>query len=220
MGENLARDYLRVCAIFPEPRIDSESRSMRQISTAQYGAIVSTVAFIVACGSLYVSKLSYDLSSAKDQRELAEKEPAVDIQLRPSGASSAGVIISIFNRADINITPLDITVAHSFEIGNLYLSSAEQSVDQLKSSLNLSSMGTIASKGVGTLKARVSGVTDGKEDSFTPGLGLQFVVRLRLADEKDSIKTFSVIRRILPPLATEPCLPSWTLGPRPVGCAH
>jgi len=136
--------------------------TVRQITTAQYAAIVSTIAFFVSCGSLYVSKLSYDLGAAKDQRELRDKMPAIDLQVRPAGVSSASITISIINRADINVAPLDITVEHSFEIGDLYLSSAQQSLDLLKSSLSLSPMGTIAPKGVGKLNANVSGVTDGK----------------------------------------------------------
>jgi hypothetical protein len=130
--------------------------TVRQFTTAQYAAIVSTVAFFVSCGSLYVSKRSYDLSAAKDEREIMDKMPAIDVQVRPAGGSSASVTISIINRADINIAPLDITVEHSFEIGDLYLSSAQQSIDLLKSALSLSPIGTIAPKGIGTLKARVA----------------------------------------------------------------
>jgi hypothetical protein len=189
-----------------------------RFTTAQYAAVLSTVALLVSFGSLYVSKLSYDLSSAKDQREVQEKLPAVDVQVHPDDASTAAVKISILNRSDINIAPLDVTVVHSFEIGDLYLSSAQQSVNLLKSSLSLSRMGTIAPKGVGTLEARVSGVTDGKTNSFVPGLELQFAVRIRFADDQDTIKTFSVIRRILPALAAEPCPPTWTLATRPPGC--
>lgn len=114
-------------------------------------------------GSLYLAKLSYDLSSTKDQRELRDKMPAIDVLVRPAGAASASLTISIINRGDINIAPQDITVEHSFEIGDLYLSAAQQSIDQLKSSLSLFPMGTIAPKGIGTLKANVSGVTDGKK---------------------------------------------------------
>jgi hypothetical protein len=193
---------------------------VRKLTIPEYGAIISTVGILFTCAGLYFSKGQYDLSSAKDQRELADKVPTVDVQLRPSGTSSAAVTISVLNRGDTNITPLDITVAHSFDIGDLYLSSTRQSIDRLKSSLNLSPMGTIAPKGVGTLKAGVSGVTDGKEDSFTPGLEFKFAVRIRFADEQDTIKTFSVTRRILPALAAEPCPPSWTLAPRPIGCIN
>jgi hypothetical protein len=203
----------------PSSRTSRKSTARkRQITIAQYGAVVSTVAIFASCGSMYVSKLSYDLSSAKDQRELGDKMPAIDVQLNPAGLSSATVKIAITNRADINIAPLDITVEHSFEAGELYLSSAQQSVDKLKSALSLSPMGTIVPKGVGRLRASVSGVTDGKDNSFTPGLELVFDVRIRFADEQDTIKTIPITRRILPPLAAEPCPPAWTLAPRPPGC--
>jgi hypothetical protein len=95
---------------------------------------------------LYISKRSLDLSAAKDERELRDKEPAIDVQVRPAGVSTASITISMLNRADVNITPLDIMVEHSFEIGDLYLSSAKQSANLLKSSLSLSPMGTIAPK--------------------------------------------------------------------------
>jgi hypothetical protein len=170
---------------------------MRQFTTAQYAAIVSTVAFFVSCGSLYVSKRSYDLSAAKDERELRDKMPAIDVQVRPDGVAAASATISIINRADINIAPQEIAVEHSFEIGDLYLSSPQQSVDKLKSTLSLSPMGTITPKGTSTLKARVSGVTDGKEDSFTPGLELQFSIRIQFADEEDTVKTIRIVRRIV-----------------------
>jgi hypothetical protein len=143
------------------------------------------------------SKRSYDLSAGKDQREIRDKMPAVDVQIRPTGASSASMVISIINRADINIAPLEIEVDHSFEAGDLYLSDAQQSVDKLLSSLSLRAMGTIVPKGVGTMKATLSGVTDGKWDSLTPGLELQFTLRIRFADEQDTIQTFSIVRRII-----------------------
>jgi hypothetical protein len=195
-----------------------ETVTIRKFTTAHYAAIVSTAAFFISAASFYVSKVTNDFNVAKYQRELEDKTPAVDVQVRPDGKSDASLTIMIINRGDINITPLDIAVEHSFEIGDLYLSSAQQSVDTMKSKLNLSFIGTIAPKGVGTLKARVSGLTDGKDNSFTPGLELRFAVRIRFADEQDTIKTFQLIRRILPPLAAEPCPPSWTLAPRPPGC--
>jgi hypothetical protein len=167
---------------------------------------------------LYLAKLSYNLNAAKDEREIRDTMPAIDVQVRPDGVSTASVTISIINRAAINIAPLDITAEHSFEFGDLYLSSAQQNLDLLKSSLSLSPMGTIAPKDIGNLKVRASGVKDGKDDRFTPGLELQFNVRIRFADEQDSIRTFPIIRRILSPLAAEPCPPSWTLAPRPPGC--
>jgi hypothetical protein len=115
--------------IRPALQVGAEGEEMTrpQFTTAQYATIISTVAFFVSCGSLYVSKLSYDLSAAKDQREIRDKMPAVDVQIRPTGASSASIVISIINRADINIAPQDLRVEHSFEAGDLYLSSVQQS---------------------------------------------------------------------------------------------
>ena len=171
--------------------------TLPKLSTAQYAAIVSTVAFFVSCGSLYVSKRSYDLSATKDEREIRDKMPTVNVQVRPVGASSASVVISIINRADINIAPLDISIEHSFEAGDLYLSSAQQSIDKLQSSLSLRAMGTIAPKGIGSMKATLSGVTDGKWDSLTPGLELQFTLRIRFADDQDTVQPFSIVRRVI-----------------------
>ena len=124
-----------------------------QFTTARYAAVISTFAFFISVGSLYVAKISYDLSAAKEQREIKEKMPAVDVQINPAGVASASVTISIINRADINIAPQDITILPSFEAGEFYFSSARQSFDKLKSSLSLIPMGTIAPKGVGTTKA-------------------------------------------------------------------
>jgi hypothetical protein len=187
-------------------------------TTARFAAIISIIALLVSFRSLHIAELSYDLSATKDQRELMDKLPAIDVQVRPDGATSAAMTISIANRGGINIKPLDITAEHSFEAGELYLSSAQQSIDRLKTSLSLASMGTIAPKGIGVLKARLSGATDGKDDRFVPGLELRFAVRVRFADEQDNIRNFTVVRRILPPLAAEPCPPGWTLAPRPPGC--
>jgi hypothetical protein len=88
---------------------------MRQLTIPEYGAIISTVAIVLTCGSLYFSARQYDLSAAKEHRELTDKMPAIDVQLNPAGDTSASVSIAITNRADINITPLDITVEHSIE---------------------------------------------------------------------------------------------------------
>ena len=184
----------------------------------QAATILSLIAIGVSAASFAVSKCSYDLSVARDQRELMDKLPALDVQVRPDGATSAAVTVSIANRGDINIMPLDITAEHSFEAGELYLSSTQQSAERLKTSLSLVSMGTIAPKGIANLKARLFGATDGKDDRFVPGLELRFDVRIRFAEEQDNIKNFTVVRRILPPLAAEPCPPSWTLTPRPPGC--
>jgi hypothetical protein len=114
----------------------------------QAATILSVIAIGISGASLIYSKRSYDLSAAKDERELMDKMPAVDVQVTPAGASSATVTIAITNRGDINIAPLDITVEHSPEIGDLYLSSAQQSVDRLKSSLSLLPIGTITPKAV------------------------------------------------------------------------
>ena len=92
---------------------------MRQFNTAHFAVIISAIALLVSGGSLYISKRSLDLSAAKDERELRDKEPAIDVQVRPAGVSTASITISVLNRADVNITPLDITVEHSFEIGDL-----------------------------------------------------------------------------------------------------
>jgi hypothetical protein len=162
--------------------------------------ILSVIAIAISCGSLYVSKRSYDLSVAKDQREIEDKMPAIDIQIRPLGASAASLVISIINRADINIAPLSLTVEHSFEAGELYLSGAQQNLDRLQSTLDLKAMGTIAPKGTGTLKATLAGATDGKWDSLTPGLELEFTIRTRFADQQDTVEQRTIVRRILPPL--------------------
>ncbi len=69
---------------------------------------------------LYEAGLIYDLSAAKEERELQNKEPAIDIQIRPLGASAASLVISIINRADFNIAPQSIEVENSLEAGTLY----------------------------------------------------------------------------------------------------
>jgi hypothetical protein len=184
----------------------------------QAATVISVIAIGISAASLMVSKRSLELSAAKDQRELLDKMPAIDVQVTPAGVSSAAVTIAISNRGDFNITPLDITVEHSFEVGDLYLSSAQQSIDRLKSSLSLLPIGTITPRNVGRLKVTVSEATDGKVDSFKPGLEFLFAVRIRFSDEQDSIKTFPIVRRIIPPVAAEPCPPERTLAPRPPGC--
>ena len=75
---------------------------------AHYAAVVSTIAIILSGGSLIYTKLNYDLSAAKEERELQNKEPKIDIQIRPLGASAASLVISIINRADFNIAPQSI----------------------------------------------------------------------------------------------------------------
>jgi hypothetical protein len=176
----------------------------RQLTLAHYAAVVSTIAILVSGGSLIYTKLSYDLNAAKEERELRDKEPAIDIQMRPLGASAASLVISIINRADINIAPLSLEVENSLEAGTLYLSSAQQSLDKLRTSLSLQTMGTIAPKGTGTVKATLAAATDGKSDRLTPGIELEFNVRIRFADQRDTIVAIPVVRRILPPLAERP----------------
>ena len=92
----------------------------RPLILAHYAAVVSTIAIILSGGSLIYTKLNYDLSAAKEERELQNKEPAIDIQIRPLGASAASLVISIINRADFNIAPQSIEVENSLEAGTLY----------------------------------------------------------------------------------------------------
>jgi hypothetical protein len=169
-----------------------------RFTLAGYAAVLSTVAITLSIGSLIYTKRSYDLSVAKDQREIQDKVLAVDI--RPRGASAASFAISIINRADLNITPLSLRVEHSVEVGELYLSSTQQSLDKLSSALDLKPMGTIAPKGNAKLEGILAGATDGKWDSLTPGLALQFTVHLRYADHQDTIEKIDIVKRILPPL--------------------
>lgn len=171
----------------------------RQLTLAHYAAVVSTVAIILSSGSLIYTKRSYDLSVAKDQRELKDKQPAIDVQIRPAGISNLSVTISITNRADIDISPLDIVAENSVEAGSLYFANDRQSIGKLSSSLSLTSMGPIVPKGRSTTEATLSGVTDGRFKQFRPGLELEFTVRVRFADQKDTIEQISIVRRILPP---------------------
>ena len=113
------------------------------------GTPLSTAALFVSFGSLYLAKLSYDLSAAKDQREIRDGMPAIDVQIRPAGVATASVTISIFNRAEINILPQDVTAEPFLQAGEFYFSSAQQGIDKLKSSLSLLPMGTVAPE-VGT----------------------------------------------------------------------
>jgi hypothetical protein len=59
-------------------------------------------------------------------------------------------------RAEINILPQDVTAEPSLQAGEFCFSSAQQGIDKLKSSLSLLPMGTVAPKGVGTMKANLS----------------------------------------------------------------
>ncbi|WP_375791087.1 hypothetical protein ACE102_03095 [Bradyrhizobium sp. vgs-9] len=167
-------------------------------STAHYTAIVSTLAFLASgVVGLYFTKLGHDLNVRKEERELHDKEPTVDIAVRPNhNASSADIAISILNRGDIMIVPQDIIVLPSFEWGEFYLSGPGQSLDLLRSTLSLRSMGTILPKAVGTVKGIVAGVTDGKDDSFKSGVELQFVVRLRLGDEQGTVRVYPLVRQV------------------------
>jgi hypothetical protein len=172
----------------------------RRLTLDHYAAVLSTVAIILSGGSFIYTKQAYDLSVAKDQRELKDKQPAIDVQVRPAGISNLSVIISIANRADVDISPLDIVSENSVEAGTLYFSNARQSIDKLSSSLSLTSMGQIVPKGRSTAKAMLSGVTDGKFEQFHPVLELEFTVHIRFADQQDTIAEIPVVRRILPPL--------------------
>lgn len=179
-----------------------------KFTTAHYAAIVSSLAFAISVGSLIYAKRSYELSFARDQRELLDKKPAIDIQMRPQGVSTLSVTISILNRADVNISPLDIVVHPSIEAGELYFSNDRQSIDKLNSSLSLVPMGTIAPKGNGTIKATLSALTDGKAEQFRPGLELQFSVRTRFADQHDTVEQSGIVRRILPATGSPPPRPT------------
>lgn len=177
----------------------SDPPAKSKFSTAHYAAVVSSIALIVSGGSLLFTKRAYDLAAAKDRRELLEKEPVIDVQVASNGkARSADFTIYIFNRGDINIVPQDITALHLLEHGDLYLSSARQSVDKLSTSLGLDSMGVIAPKGTATTKAVVSGVTDGKDDWPAEGVDVTFIVRVRVADDTETLKTTTITRRIKP----------------------
>jgi len=175
------------------------SVNWRKFTLNHYAAVLSTLAIILSGGSFIYTKQAYDLNVAKDQRELKDKQPAIDVQMRPAGISSLFVTISITNRADVDISPLDIVSENSVEAGTLYFSNDRQSIDKLSSSLSLTSMGQIAPKGRSTTKAKLSGVTDGTLEQFHPGLELEFTVHVRFADQKDTVAEIPIVRRILPP---------------------
>jgi hypothetical protein len=167
-------------------------------TTAHYTAIVSTLAFFASgVVGVYFTKLGHDLNIRKEEREQREKEPTVDIDVRPNrNASSADITISILNRGETMIAPQDIIVLPSLEWGEFYFSGPGQSLDLLKSTLSLRPMGTILPKAVGTVKGIVAGVTDGKDDSFKFGVELQFVVRIRLGDEQGTVQLYPLLRRV------------------------
>jgi hypothetical protein len=143
-----------------------------------------------------LSILSYNINARKELREIDEKQPVADIQVIPKGISSGLATISVNNPSDFNVVPQDITVLPSLEAGEFYFSSNRQRIDDLKSSLNLRPMGIIAPKGAGKLEATLAGVMDGKDDAFKSGVELQFVIRLRLGDARDTIKTIDITRNI------------------------
>ncbi|MET4515226.1 hypothetical protein ABIB81_004552 [Bradyrhizobium sp. I1.7.5] len=165
-----------------------------------YAGLLSAIAIVVSGGSLYVAKLSYDFSVAKELREVQEKQPVFDLQITPRGASAAAFALSILNRSESNIRPLSMRVENSIEAGELYLSSRQQCLDKLSSTLDLQPMGTIAPKGTAKLDGILAGATDGKWDSLTPGLELDFTFRFRHGDRNDTIETMDVVRSILPPV--------------------
>jgi len=165
------------------------------ISAATYASMISTVAFIVSCGGLYVAKQAYDLSALRDAREISAQAPAIDVQVRQSGTAGAAVTISITNRSDVNIAPQSITVLRSHEAGVTFFSSKDQKVDDLNSSLSLLSMGSIKPTETVSTKAELNGQTDGKWDNFADA-ELPFVVRIRFADDADTFQSFRLTRRI------------------------
>lgn len=176
----------------------------KKVTLAGYAAVVSTVAILISAGSLIYTKRSYDLSAAKELREIREKQPAIDLQISPHGASAAAFALSILNRSETNIVPVSMRVEHSFEAGDLYLSTSQQSLDKLSSTLDLHPLGTIAPKGSAKLNGILAGATDGKWDSLTPGLELHFTFRLRYGDQADTIETIDVVRKILPAVTDRP----------------
>lgn len=191
--------YLRNVAAMETSDQPGDLSEKRKFSAAHYAAVVSTIALIVSGGGLLFTKRAYDLAAAKDERELLEREPVVDVQVTPNGkARSADLTIYIFNRGDINLVPQDITALHLLEHGDLYLSSRRQSVDKLSTSLSLRSMGVIAPKSAATATATVSGVTDGKDDWPTNGVDVTFTIRMRLANHSETLKTMNVTREIKP----------------------
>lgn len=169
-----------------------------------YAGVLSAIAIVVSGGSLYVAKLSYDFSVAKELREVQDKQPVFDLQISPRGASAATFALSILNRSETNIVPLSMRVENSIEAGDLYLSTRQQSPDKLSSTLDLQSMGSIAPKSTAKLSGVLAGATDGTSDSLTPGLELHFTFALRHGDQKDTIEQIDVVRTILPPVADRP----------------
>jgi hypothetical protein len=165
------------------------------LSAATYAIIISTLAFFVSSGGLYVAKKAYDLSAVRDAREINDQAPAIDVQVRQSGTAVAAVTISITNRSNMNIAPQWIAVLPSLQAGVTFFSSKGQKVDDLNSSLSLLSMGTIKPRETVSTKAELSGQTDGQWDNFQDA-ELPFVVRIRFADDTDTFQSFELTRRI------------------------
>ncbi len=194
-------------SLWRAPRVPSRKNQLnrwQKFALDHYAGILSAIAIVVSGGSLYVAKLSYDFTVAKELREVREKQPLFDLQITPRGASAAALTLSILNRSETNIFPRSMRVEASIEAGELYLSTRQQSIDKLSSTLDLQSMGSIAPKGTAKLNGVLAGATDGKSDSLSPGLELHFTFTLRYGDQKDTIQQIDVVRNILPPVADHP----------------
>jgi len=176
----------------------------QQFARDHYAGLLSAIAIVVSGGTLYVAKLSYDFSVAKELREVQEKQPVFDLQITPRGASAAAFALSILNRSETNILPRSMRVEPSIEAGELYLSNPQQGLDKLSSTLDLQSMGSIAPKSTAKLNGVLAGATDGKSNSLTPGLELHFTFVLRYGDQKDTIQKIDVVRNILPAVTDRP----------------
>jgi len=91
-----------------------------KLPNMRIATILSVLAIVISASSHMVSKLPFGLSATKDQREISEQLPAVDLQIIPAGAASASVTISVRNRGEVNVAPQDITVPPSLEQGEFY----------------------------------------------------------------------------------------------------
>ena len=91
-----------------------------KLPNMRIATILSVLAIVISASSHMVSKLPFGLSATKDQREISEQLPAVDLQIIPAGAAPASVTISVRNRGDVNVAPQDITVPPSLEQGEFY----------------------------------------------------------------------------------------------------
>lgn len=186
---------------------DGESKHLnrwQKFALDHYAGLLSAIAIVVSGSSLYVAKLSYDFGVAKELREVQEKQPIFDLQIIPRGASAAAFTLAILNRSETAILPRSMRVEPSVEAGELYLSTRQQSIDKLSSTLDLQSMGSIAPKSTAKLNGVLAGATDGKSDSLTPGLELHFTFTLRYGDQNDTIQKIDVVRNILPAVTDRP----------------